>query len=183
VTAVPDGDGAAIGNQARPRVVVMMGVAGCGKTAVGEALAKAFGWRFIEGDRLHPPENIERMSAGLPLTDQHRWSWLDSIGGQIADAGRAGVGAIAACSALKRVYRDRLRCHSGRILFIHLDVDKATATTRVASRKGHFMPASLIDSQFADLEPPGAGEASVTLDASRAVADLVVQAAAILRGA
>ena len=160
--------------------VVVMGVAGCGKTVVGEGLAKALGWRFIEGDQLHPPANIERMSAGLPLTDAHRWSWLDAIGTRIAEAGRDGVGSVAACSALKRAYRDRLRSHDGRILFVYLEIDKATAAARVAARKGHFMPASLVDSQFADLEPPSRDEAAVRLDARGAVGDLVAEAAAVL---
>jgi gluconokinase len=157
-----------------------MGVSGCGKTVVGEALAAALGWRFIEGDRLHPPANIERMSAGLPLTDAHRWGWLDAIGERIASARREGTGAVAACSALKRRYRDRLRSHAGELLFVHLVIDKATAAARVAGRKGHFMPASLIDSQFADLEPPGGDEASIALDATRPVDELVATAKALL---
>jgi gluconokinase len=161
--------------------VVVMGVAGCGKTVVGEGLARALGWGFIEGDRLHPQANIERMSAGLPLTDAHRWSWLDAIGMRIAEAERNGAGSVAACSALKRAYRDRLRSHDRRILFIYLEIDKATAAARIAARKDHFMPASLIDSQFADLEPPGPDEAVVWLDARRAVGDLVAEAAAVVR--
>ncbi|MDW6020597.1 gluconokinase [Mesorhizobium sp. BAC0120] len=178
---MPEGTAQARTDPAHWRPVVVMGVAGCGKTVVGEGLATALGWRFIEGDRLHPQANVERMSAGLPLTDAHRWSWLDAIGMQIAEAGRDGVGSVAACSALKRVYRDGLRSHDGRILFIYLDIDKATAAARVAARKGHFMPASLIDSQFADLEPPGPGEAAIRLDARRPVGDLVAEAADVLR--
>ena len=159
-----------------PRIVVVMGVAGCGKTIVGEALAARLGWRMIEGDRLHPPANVERMSAGLALTDEHRWGWLDAIGAEIAAAAREGAGAVAACSALKRKYRDRLRGFARPMLFIHLAVDRAVASQRVASRQGHFMPASLVDSQFADLEPPGADEGAITLDGGRPVAELVAQA-------
>jgi gluconokinase len=159
-----------------------MGVAGCGKSAVGEALAAACGWRMIEGDRLHPPANVERMSAGLPLTDEHRWGWLDAIGAELAAAARKEAGAIAACSALKRKYRDRLRGFARPILFIHLAIDRATAQDRVASRQGHFMPASLVDSQFADLEPPGPDEGAITLDARRPVAELVAEALAAIGG-
>lgn len=180
MTAVPASEGAA-GGRYRPRAVVVMGVAGCGKTAVGEAVAAALGWRFIEGDRLHPPANVERMSAGLPLTDAHRWAWLDAIGARIAEAERDGAGVVAACSALKRIYRDRLRSYSDRLLFIHLDIDKAAAFRRVASRVGHFMPASLVDSQFADLEPPGPGEAAIRLDGTLPVEELVAEASATLR--
>jgi gluconokinase len=157
-----------------------MGVAGCGKTAVGSALAEALGWWMVEGDQLHPPENVERMRSGLPLTDVHRWGWLDAIGAELARARREGAGAVAACSALKRAYRDRLRRYAGDLLFVHLSIDKAAATARVASRKGHFMPASLIDSQFADLEPPGSDEAAVTLDATRPIAELVATTEAAL---
>jgi gluconokinase len=157
-----------------------MGVAGCGKSLVGGALADAAGWRFIEGDVLHPPANIERMSAGLPLTDAHRWGWLDAIGDEIAKAGSEGVGAVAACSALKRIYRDRLRRFGDRILFVHLAIDKQTAAERVARRKGHFMPATLVDSQFADLEPPQPDEEAVTLDATRPIAETVAAAQAVL---
>jgi gluconokinase len=162
------------------RACVVMGVAGCGKSAVGSALAKALGWTFVEGDSLQPPANVERMASGLPLTDTHRWGWLDAVGGEIALAGLNGQGAVAACSALKRAYRDRLRGFGDRILFIHLEIDKATAALRVAARKGHFMPASLVDSQFADLEPPGPDELAVVLDARRPVEELVASAAAIL---
>jgi gluconokinase len=176
---MPGSDGDA-DTSIQPRIVVVMGVAGCGKSVVGEALAARLGWRMIEGDRLHPPANVERMSAGLPLTDEHRWGWLDAIGAKIGAAEREGAGAVAACSALKRKYRDRLRGFAGSILFIHLAVDKATASRRVASRQGHFMPASLVDSQFADLEPPGAGEEAITLDGGQPVAETVAGTLAAL---
>jgi gluconokinase len=181
VRAVPDGK-ASVGQPIAPRAAVVMGVAGSGKTVLGEALAAALGWRMIEGDRLHPPANVERMAAGLPLSDEHRWGWLDAIGAEIAASEGGRAGAIAACSALKRKYRDRLRGFADDILFIHLAIDKATARDRVASRQGHFMPASLIDSQFADLEPPGADEGAITLDARRPIGELVTQALPILRG-
>ena len=161
---------------------VLMGVAGCGKSAVGSVLAEMLGWTFVEGDSLQPAANVARMASGLPLTDAHRWDWLDAVGAAIALAGRKGEGSVAACSALKRAYRDRLRSYDDRILFIHLEIDKATAASRVAARKGHFMPPSLVDSQFADLQPPGPDEMAVLLDATRPVEQLVAQAAAILHG-
>ena len=179
---MPEGASEAGRHPAPIRAAVVMGVSGCGKTEVGEALARLLGWRFIEGDRLHPPANIERMSAGLPLTDAHRWSWLDAIGEKVAEAGREQAGAIAACSALKRIYRNRLRRYDHGIVFIYLEIDKATAAARVATRKGHFMPASLINSQFADLEPPDSAETAITLDARRSVDDIVAQAAAAFAG-
>lgn len=180
--AVTEATGETTARPAPPRSIVVMGVSGCGKTEVGEALATLLGWRFIEGDQLHPPANIERMSAGLPLTDAHRWGWLDIIGARIAEAEREHAGAVAACSALKRIYRDRLRRYDQHVLVVYLEIDKATAAARVATRKGHFMPASLIDSQFADLEPPSSAETAITLDARRPISDLAAQAAASLTG-
>jgi gluconokinase len=149
-----------------PVAIVVMGVSGCGKTVVGEGLAARLGARFIEGDRLHPRENIARMASGQPLTDEHRAGWLDMIGERIAAENAKGQGAVAGCSALKRGYRDRLRRFAPGLVFVYLDVDKDTARQRVASRKGHFMPASLIDSQFAILEEPGVDETAMTLDAT-----------------
>jgi gluconokinase len=157
----------------RAVIVVVMGVSGCGKTVVGGALAAAIGGRFIEGDKYHPPENISRMASGQPLRDQDRWSWLDAIAVEIGDAGRQGGTLVVACSALKRVYRDRLRRASQNILFVYLEIDRDTAAARVGARKGHFMPASLIESQFADLEPPSPDEGALKLDATRDPADLV----------
>lgn len=166
---------------AAPLSVVVMGVTGCGKTAVAQALAAALGWRMIEGDALHPPANVALMSAGIPLDDEHRWSWLDAVGADLARARAEGVPAVAACSALKRAYRERLRDFVGDMLFVHLAIDRATATTRVADRKGHFMPASLVESQFAALEVPGADERSVVLDGTRPIADLVAQLRPLLK--
>ncbi|QKC82981.1 gluconokinase [Mesorhizobium sp. NZP2077] len=156
-----------------PPAIVVMGVAGCGKSAVGIALAAALDAVFIEGDRLHPPENVARMASGEPLTDQLREGWLDAIGERIAASVGKGQGVVAACSALKRSYRERLRGFCSDIVFLYLEIDPATARRRVASRKGHFMPASLVDSQFAILEPPGRDERALTIDATRPVADVV----------
>jgi len=163
-----------------PPAIVVMGVAGCGKSAVGIALAAALGAIFIEGDRLHPPENVARMASGEPLTDQLRAGWLDAIGERIAASISEGQGVVAACSALKRSYRERLRGFCPDIVFVYLEIDPATARERVASRKGHFMPASLVDSQFAILEPPGSDERALTIDATRPVADVVADAMHLL---
>ncbi|MBZ9848770.1 gluconokinase [Mesorhizobium sp. CA14] len=155
--------------------IVVMGVAGCGKTAVGEALAEALGADFIEGDRLHPPENVARMARGEPLTDALRAGWLDAIGERIAASLAGGRKPVAACSALKRSYRDRLSRFCPDMAFLYLKIDRETAWRRVANRKGHFMPASLVDSQFATLEEPAADEQAVTVDGTRSVAGIVKQ--------
>src|SRR5690606_4434997 len=146
-------------------IIVVMGVSGSGKTVVGSALAEALGGRFVEGDRFHPPENISRMSAGLPLRDEDRWGWLDAIAVEIGEAERRGETLVVACSALKRVYRDRLRLASRRLRFVYLEIGREAAAARVEARKGHFMPASLADSQFAALEPPGPDEDALKLHA------------------
>ncbi|UCI22144.1 gluconokinase [Mesorhizobium sp. B2-1-8] len=161
--------------------IVVMGVAGCGKSAVGIALADALGTVFIEGDRLHPPENVARMARGEPLTDQLREGWLDAIGEHIAVSIGKGQGVVAACSALKRGYRERLHGFCPDITFLYLEIDPAMARQRVASRKGHFMPASLVDSQFAILESPGQDERALTLDATRPIGELVAQAMRSMR--
>lgn len=153
--------------------VVVMGVAGCGKTAVGTALAKAMGARFIEGDRLHPPDNVERMARGEPLTDELRAGWLDAVGQAVRAAVIGDEGAVAACSALKRIYRDRLRRAEPSIVFVHLVISHDEAFRRVAGRRGHYMPPSLVDSQFEALEPPAADETACSIDATRPIADIV----------
>ncbi len=168
---------------ADPIAVVMMGVTGSGKSVVGTALATRLGARFIEGDRLHPPENIARMSAGIALTDADRAGWLDRIAAAIVTETAAGHAVVATCSALKRRYRDRLRAAAPGLVFVYLDIDRATAHRRVESRKHHFMPASLVDSQFADLEPPAADEDALRLDATRVVDELAAAAADWLGGA
>lgn len=164
----PDGPVAAI---------VVMGVTGCGKTVVGEAIARRLGWHFVEGDRLHPAENVSKMSRGEPLTDADREGWLNAIGAAIATGTKDGSGVVAACSALKRRYRDRLRSFEPNILFVHLAIDRETAWQRVSSRKGHFMPASLVDSQFAALELPQADEFAMNLNGLLPVDVLSSQAA------
>jgi len=161
---------------------VVMGVAGCGKSAVGEALAPALGAVFVEGDRLHPPENVARMARGEPLTDTLREGWLDAIGQRIAASVADGQSVVATCSALKRGYRNRLRGFCSGIVFVYLEVDRETAWRRVGTRKGHFMPASLVDSQFAILEAPAADERALTIDATGRLSDIVAKVLGLLDG-
>jgi len=145
--------------------IVVMGVCGSGKTTVGQRLAQSLGWTYIEGDRLHPPRNVERMSAGLALSDDDRWPWLDAISAAIAAEQQRGSEAVAACSALKHVYRQRLQAGAGSLMFVHLDGDAALLGERMAKRKGHFMPPGLLASQFETLEPPRPDEPALALDA------------------
>jgi gluconokinase len=153
--------------------IVVMGVAGCGKTAVGTALAEAIGARYIEGDRLHPPENVARMSRGEPLTDELRAGWLNAVGQAVRAAVLGDESAVAACSALKLIYRDRLRRAEPSIIFVHLDLSREEAFRRVSSRRGHFMPACLVDDQFAILEPPASDEAAFSVNAERPIDEIV----------
>lgn len=144
-------------------IVVVMGVCGCGKSEVGRRLAARLGCAYVEGDEHHPPANIAKMSAGTPLNDEDRAGWLSVLAGFIADAERREEGLVVSCSALKRRYRDSLRGDSRRVFFLHLAGDKALITGRMRARSAHFMPTSLIDSQFAALEPPGPEEGAATL--------------------
>lgn len=145
---------------------VVMGVASCGKTSVAEALAARLGAGFIEGDKLHPKANIEKMSAGIALNDDDRWPWLQSVG----EALRGHAGMVASCSALKRIYRERIAKAAERpVAFVFLDGDRETLQHRIAARQGHFMPASLLDSQLATLERPGADELARRFDVSNPV--------------
>lgn len=150
-----------------------MGVTGCGKTAVGSALAKALKATFIEGDSLHPAANVAKMASGTPLTDDDRAGWLDTIGRSVAEEIAAGRRVAATCSSLKRIYRDRLRSFAPDIVFVHLVLSRDESWRRVSNRPGHFMPASLVDSQFATLEPPTVDEAHISLDATRPIKQLV----------
>ena len=160
--------------------VIVMGVSGCGKTEVGSALARKLGAEFVEGDAFHPPENIARMASGIPLDDEHRAGWLDTIAAEIAGRTARGATVVATCPALKRRYRDRLRRRNPDLVFLHLALDRQASWERVQARGGHFMPASLVDSQFADLEPPSADETALRLDALLPVDTLVEEATAFL---
>lgn len=146
--------------------IIVMGVAGSGKTTVGRALSKALGVPFIDGDDLHAAAARAKMAQGIALDDMDRMPWLDRIGAALADEARYPQGAVVACSALRGIYRDRLRTRVGpQLRFLFLQGDKALMRQRVARRKGHYMPVSLIDSQFAALEPPEAESDVVTMAA------------------
>jgi gluconokinase len=134
--------------------VVLMGVSGCGKSSVGEALSGLIGVPYVDGDGLHPAENVAKMAAGVPLSDDDRWPWLDKVGQVLRDQAPVIVG----CSALKRVYRDRIQGEAGAVRFVYLEGPRDLIAGRMARRTGHYMPLSLLDSQFAALEPP-VGEA------------------------
>jgi gluconokinase len=159
-----------------PPIIVVMGVAGSGKSSIGAALAGRHGWAFLEGDDLHPPANVARMAHGLPLTDADRQEWLAAIARHIAEADRADAGLVVACSALKRRYRDQLSAASTRVLYLFLAGDKALIAARMAHRPGHFMPLSLLDSQFEALEPPQPDERALTLPVTLAPDELLNEA-------
>lgn len=158
-------------NSAAP--LLIMGVAGSGKTALGELLAQATGHRFFDGDDFHPPENVAKMRAGQPLTDADRSGWLDNIAATLAENTRRGEPVIVACSALKARYRQRLRAAVPTLCVAFLDVPQPVATARVAARAGHYMPASLVTSQFAALEPPTDEAHTLRLDATAPLPQLV----------
>jgi gluconokinase len=148
--------------------VVVMGVSGCGKSTAGRQLAQLLGTDFLEGDELHSGQNVARMAAGIALTDEDRQGWLETLAGRLAEARAQGRGLVISCSALKRSYRDILRSGAPDLLLIHLRGDYDLLATRMASRAGHYMPSSLLDSQFATLEPPDAEENALTLDVEQA---------------
>ena len=150
--------------------LVVMGVSGCGKSSVGEALGRAMGVPYIDGDDLHPEANVAKMRAGQPLTDEDRWPWLDLV----AETLRARAPVILGCSALKRRYRDRIRL-AGRVTFLHLTGSRELIQSRMTARQGHYMPPSLLESQFAALEPPGPDEA-IAIDIDQPLAMIVAEA-------
>ena len=160
---------------------VVMGVAGSGKSLIGARLARELHVEFVEGDDLHPPDNVRRMAAGIPLTDDDRKGWLLAIAARLREAQRAGVGLVASCSALKRSYRDLLRSGAARVQFVYLAGTRALLAERMANRRGHFMPPSLLESQLAILEEPSPDEHAWVCDIRKApdaiVADLVRRAA------
>ena len=159
--------------------VIVMGIAGSGKSTIGRLLAGEIDALYLEADNYHPPANIQKMNQGIPLTDQDRWPWLEALGQRIG-APRAGA-VVGTCSALKRSYRDLLRTHCPEVQFVHLLVDEATARVRVTRRPGHFMPESLVPSQLDTLEPLTVTEAGVVVDAcqppDRIIAELLAKIA------
>ncbi len=155
--------------------LVVMGVSGCGKSSVGAALALRLAVPYRDGDDLHPAENVAKMRAGVALTDADRWPWLD----RVALVLRAETPVILGCSALRRVYRDRLRAGAGGpVRFLHLTGAPEVIAARMAARQGHYMPPALLDSQLATLEPPGPEEGALTLDIDQPLAALVDRALA-----
>jgi len=153
---------------------VIMGVSGSGKTTIGTALARALDVPFVEGDQLHPRANVERMARGIPLTDEDRQPWLIAIAQRLQEADRTGSGLVIACSALKRSYRDLLRSRgSAKIRFVYLRGDQSLVADRLKGRHGHFMPASLLESQFAALEEPDPKEHVLVCDIGESPAAIV----------
>jgi|SRR5712691_6091577 len=159
-----------------------MGVSGSGKSLIGARLAQELHVEFVEGDDLHPPDNVRRMAAGIPLTDNDRKGWLMAIAARLREAKRAGVGLVASCSALKRRYRDLLRSSGdARVQFVYLAGTRALLAERMANRRGHFMPPALLETQLDALEEPAPDERAWLCDISETpdtiVASLVKRAA------
>lgn len=167
----------------RPLGLVVMGVSGSGKTTLTRALAAAAACPVLEGDAFHSAANVAKMQAGHPLTDADRWPWLDRLGAALGAAAERDDMAVAACSALKRSYRERLAAASAAPLcFVLLETDATELARRMTTRSGHYMPTSLLGSQLATLERPGADECAVTLDATQPIDALVAQVMAWLHG-
>lgn len=143
---------------------VVMGITGSGKSTVGARLAQALGVDFVEGDNYHPPENVRRMAAGIPLTDDDRADWLRALAARLREARESDAGLVVTCSALKRSYRDVLRAAAPEVQFVYLEGSRTLITERVSERRGHFMPVSLLDSQLATLEEPESDERAWTCD-------------------
>jgi carbohydrate kinase (thermoresistant glucokinase family) len=165
-------------NAAPHTAIILMGVSGCGKTTVAKLLADRLGWTLLEGDDFHPKRNVEKMSHGMPLNDDDREPWLRAIAAAIDEARRGGRQVIVTCSALKRAYRDLLVDDHPDVIFVYLKGSKALIADRLKHRAGHFMPAGLLDSQFAALEEPGAGEPAIAVPIDRtpeAIADDVLK--------
>jgi gluconokinase len=135
-------------------VIILMGVSGVGKTTVGKRLAEALGWRFLEGDDFHPPANVEKMAAGIPLTDADRLPWLERLRELVAEVLARGEDAVLACSALKRSYRQLLTVDPARVRWVYLWAPREVIASRLAARTGHFMPLTLLGSQLETLETP-----------------------------
>ncbi|WP_413988804.1 gluconokinase [Labrys okinawensis] len=159
-----------------PTALIVMGVSGSGKSTVGEDLGAQFGWPFRDGDSFHSPANVAKMHAGIPLTDEDRWPWLAAIAAWIAEHRSRGQHGIVACSALKRAYRDALRDGHDDVRFVYLEGTKELIAARLATRKDHFMPPSLLDSQFATLEPPSSDEKPITVSIDQPPEEIVADA-------
>lgn len=165
-----------------PAAVVVMGVCGCGKSTVGQGIAQALGIPFLEGDTFHPAANVAKMAAGIPLDDADRWPWLDRLGEVLGRTAREKGGAVAACSALKRIYRDYLRAAAAMPLrLVCLVGSRELIAGRMAARTGHYMPLGLLDSQLAILELPASDEDALLLDLRETAGELIEHAVTHLR--
>jgi gluconokinase len=158
-------------------IVLVMGVCGSGKTTVGQALARELGWRFLDADDFHPEANVAKMARGVALVDDDRWPWFDRVVAEMRRLSAMGEHAVVACSALKQAYRDRL-AGGGDVHVVYLKGDAATVEPRLTQRKGHFMPASLLPSQFAALEEP---RAAIVVDIAQPIEAQVADIARALR--
>jgi carbohydrate kinase (thermoresistant glucokinase family) len=158
-------------------IVMLMGVCGCGKSSVGRALAEELGWSFLDADDLHPQSNVEKMANGVPLTDEDRWPWYERIAAELRRLSTTGDHVVLACSALKQAYRDCL-AGTGDLRIVYLKGDATVIEPRILSRRGHFMPASLLASQFAALEEP---VDAIVVDVSQPLAAQVATIARALR--
>lgn len=153
-----------------PTRIVLMGVSGSGKSSIGKILAPLIDGTYSDGDGFHPQQNIDKMVGGTPLTDEDRWPWLKQVGEALASAEKR---LVIGCSALKRLYRDSIREVAGNaVVFVHLSGSRQLLASRMSLRKGHFMPESLLDSQFADLQPPEKEEVSITVDVEPSVEEI-----------
>jgi gluconokinase len=156
-----------------PKALVVMGVSSSGKSTIAKALAERLGWRFADGDDFHPKANVEKQRQGQPLTDDDRWPWLQSIADEIDRATASGEKIVIACSALKRAYRDLLLHGRDDIRIVYLNGSRELIAKRMAARKNHFMPPTLLDSQFRTLEVPGPDERPITVSIDDAVDGIV----------
>ncbi|WP_168582718.1 gluconokinase [Gephyromycinifex aptenodytis] len=158
------------------RHIVVMGVSGCGKSTIAQSLAQRLGWEFAEADQFHPQANIDKMTSGIPLTDEDRWPWLRALAAWIGEQEAAGKTSVITCSALRRVYRDMLREGAPGVVFAHLQGGANVISERMSGRSGHFMPPELLDSQLETLEPLQEDEPGVQLDVRLSPEEIVEEA-------
>lgn len=155
----------------QPPQIAIMGVSGSGKSTVGALLAERLGLPFLDADDLHPLTNVDKMSAGIPLTDDDRWPWLSKVGKAMAAASATGI--VVACSALKVSYRDAIRAEAPEAMFVHLDGSRDLLAERLGKRENHFMPSALLDSQRETLEPLAAGERGIRISIDHSPENIV----------